>query len=300
MAYQIVNKAVIALTLLVPVLAGKTAVSAEFVHTYSGTVESVNCLSGDCIDAPSIGTSVEIQIRYDGASVPDTSTATEACWIRVEDLVKSISVKVGARTLGGPVAVDPFPRKVSRRKCGASGVADVVVASFNDGAEFSVAAYFSDTSPGQSGRLNLWCEQLSAVLPISAFPFTLPTQCGFELDNVVVNFASEPPTYSNNYFYSGSIVSVTGAVPTLAEQVDSLAQVVVSMNLQAGIANSIDAKLDAVSAAFSDANRQDGPAVVNMLYAFINNVEAQRGKKLTNAQADQLRSLAEAIIASTQ
>ena len=70
--------------------------------------------------------------------------------------------------------------------------------------------------------------------------------------------------------------------------IEDLALTVVEMNLQNGIENSLDSKLDAVLDALVDANFNNDGAACNSLAAFTSAVEAQRGKKITNAQADQL------------
>jgi len=69
---------------------------------------------------------------------------------------------------------------------------------------------------------------------------------------------------------------------------EDLAITVFEMNLQNGISNSLDSKLDAALNALVDANVNNDGAACNSLGAFINAVQAQRGKKITNAQADQL------------
>jgi hypothetical protein len=77
--------------------------------------------------------------------------------------------------------------------------------------------------------------------------------------------------------------------------IEALATTVVRMNLQSGIENSLDSKLDAALNALVDANENDDVAVCNSLAAFINAVEAQRGNKVTSAQADQLIAAAQEI-----
>jgi hypothetical protein len=60
---------------------------------------------------------------------------------------------------------------------------------------------------------------------------------------------------------------------------------------------SLDSKLDEALSALVDVNvnvNNDG-AACNSFAAFINAVEAQRGNKLTNAQADQLIAAAQGI-----
>lgn len=77
--------------------------------------------------------------------------------------------------------------------------------------------------------------------------------------------------------------------------IEHLALTVVEMNLQNGIENSLDSKLDAAVNALVDANFNNDGAACNSLAAFISAVEAQRGNKITRAQADQLISAAQAI-----
>ena len=73
---------------------------------------------------------------------------------------------------------------------------------------------------------------------------------------------------------------------------------IVPLNLQAGIENSLDAKLGSALTALEDLNSNNDVAAVNSLEAFINQVEGQRGTKLTDEQADSLISFALSIIDS--
>jgi parallel beta-helix repeat protein len=76
-----------------------------------------------------------------------------------------------------------------------------------------------------------------------------------------------------------------------------LIDTVAEMNLQQGIDNSLDAKLDAAFNALDDVNENNNVAAINSLNAFKNAVEAQRDGKLTGAQADELIAQADSIIA---
>ena len=90
----------------------------------------------------------------------------------------------------------------------------------------------------------------------------------------------------------------TVTVITPAEAIYGLIGIVEDMNLQQGIANSLDAKLEAVQDALVAANAGVREDAVNKLEAFINSVEAQRGKALTDSQADELVIYAGLIIAA--
>ena len=78
--------------------------------------------------------------------------------------------------------------------------------------------------------------------------------------------------------------------------VHQLVQQVLDLNLQSGIENSLDAKLDAVLKAIDDLNANNNVAAINVLGAFINAVEAQRGKKIPVGDADALIAAAQYII----
>ena len=84
--------------------------------------------------------------------------------------------------------------------------------------------------------------------------------------------------------------------PEPAVQLGALVDLVVGLNLQQGIANSLDAKLDSALNALDDINENNDIAAINSLQAFINAVEAQRGNKITTEQADELIAAAQAII----
>ena len=69
-----------------------------------------------------------------------------------------------------------------------------------------------------------------------------------------------------------------------------------NLNLQQGIENSLDAKLEAAQQAIDDLNENNDVAAINVLEAFINAVEAQRGNKILEADADALIAAAQGII----
>jgi hypothetical protein len=87
-------------------------------------------------------------------------------------------------------------------------------------------------------------------------------------------------------------------VLTPSEAIEDLADIIEDLNLQQQIENSLDAKLDSALRALDDLNENNDAAAINSLQAFINAVEAQRGNKITDEQADTLISAAQAIIDS--
>ena len=83
---------------------------------------------------------------------------------------------------------------------------------------------------------------------------------------------------------------------TLGNEIRDLIRDVEDMNLQQGIDNSLDAKLTATLDALEALNADKRNDAINKLYAFLNEVEAQREKKLTNEQSDYLTAAAQEII----
>jgi len=88
----------------------------------------------------------------------------------------------------------------------------------------------------------------------------------------------------------------TVRVETTSEAIDDLTEIIEEMNLQNGIENSLDSKLDNAQDALEAANAGNRQDAVNKLEAFINSVEAQRGGKLTDEEADYLIAKAQDII----
>jgi len=82
-------------------------------------------------------------------------------------------------------------------------------------------------------------------------------------------------------------------VQTPEEATQDLITDIEELNLPGGIENSLTSKL---GAAINSLNNGQENAAINKLNAFINQVEAQRGKKITDEQADELIAEAQRII----
>ena len=78
--------------------------------------------------------------------------------------------------------------------------------------------------------------------------------------------------------------------------IEDLINETLEMNLQQGIENSLDKKLQSAQRALNDMSNKNYKEVINKLNAFINEVEAQRENKITNEQADTLIGMANHII----
>jgi len=91
--------------------------------------------------------------------------------------------------------------------------------------------------------------------------------------------------------------TITVTVQTASAAIDDLRDKVRNYNFQQGISNALDKKLENANEALDSANAEQRQDAINKLNAFINATEAQRGKELTEDQADDLISDARRIIA---
>jgi len=87
--------------------------------------------------------------------------------------------------------------------------------------------------------------------------------------------------------------SVEVVVKSASEAIDDVIDVIEGFDLPGGTENSFVSKLENAQKSLDKGNDQ---SAINKIEAFINNVEAQRGKKLTDEQADLLLSAAFDII----
>jgi hypothetical protein len=113
-------------------------------------------------------------------------------------------------------------------------------------------------------------------------------------------YPGEVPHASGDYpqlFRNALYLAAHGIVPPTPEKlISDIFDRIAAINLGAGIANSLDAKLSNALAALENVRRKDNASATRLMYAFINEVEAQRGTKLSSMEADQLVSLAMSVI----
>ena len=94
-------------------------------------------------------------------------------------------------------------------------------------------------------------------------------------------------------------VSVAGdEPPVVADLIAELVEKVTSLDLRPGIVNALNSKLENVLKVLEDENAANDISAINTLHAFINSVEARRGKEISDADADDLIAAAQAIIDS--
>jgi beta-galactosidase len=100
----------------------------------------------------------------------------------------------------------------------------------------------------------------------------------------------------NRALSPAEIEQLFGGEPEPSELILDLADDVMALNLHKGTSNSLKAKLKAATRVLKDKNEKNDVAAINTLRAFINAVEAQRGKKIPRAEADELIASAQEII----
>ena len=119
-----------------------------------------------------------------------------------------------------------------------------------------------------------------------------PVSAGILGNTATVEGNEVDPDPSNNASFT------TTDVLTPAQAVRILQGMILSHNLQQGLNNSLDAKLQVVVNALEAINAGQRQDASNKLGAFVNEVEAQRGHKVTDEQADELIGFAARIIAA--
>jgi len=85
-------------------------------------------------------------------------------------------------------------------------------------------------------------------------------------------------------------------LPVPETMVETLSDEVDAMELPGGTVNSLNASLDTAMKVLEDSNHKNDVAAINTLEAFINKIEAQRGKKIPDEVADELIAKAQEII----
>ena len=127
------------------------------------------------------------------------------------------------------------------------------------------------------------------VFSSDSLPFATLSLADFESARIIIESTSGSGR-------DGFITTLSLNPITSESLLSELLGEVIEMNLNAGISNSLDAKINVVMDALDDVNANNDIAAINALDSFINAVEAQRGNKLTDAEADKLVATAQLII----
>jgi len=95
---------------------------------------------------------------------------------------------------------------------------------------------------------------------------------------------------------AGGYHSLANPSAAPADRIENLVATVEGLNLENGISNSLEAELANVVKARDDVNENSNVAAINNLEAFINEVDAQSGNKISEEEAAYLIALAQEII----
>jgi hypothetical protein len=136
-------------------------------------------------------------------------------------------------------------------------------------------------------------DRTSLALTSDALPLVPPALSNFTFGTeLFIDFVG--PSGTETVYVT--LTSLTGASATTL--LEELVGIVMQINVNSGISNSLDGKIASVMRAIDDTNEKNDVAALNAMFAFINVVEAQKGKKLTDAQADRLLEIAAAIVSA--
>ena len=140
----------------------------------------------------------------------------------------------------------------------------------------------------------------------NSFPFSLRTvnvsSAGVTGQNSTgsvtanLSFDSAGASLSGPVTYGGASGQADLALIGPEQLLSDLIEQVLALNIKAGIGNALDHKLQNALDALDRAQAGHTASAVGILYAFIQSVEAQRGKTLNDTQADDLVASAQAII----
>lgn len=163
--------------------------------------------------------------------------------------------------------------------------------SFVAGDLIDLISLSGDTATAGGGRLEIG---LNYVLESSALENESRNNYPPNPDDVLstLYFIAEETEAEEDVY---SAIGVVVAKPE--DALDDLIEDVTEIQLPTGLETSLTGSLEH---ALTKVESGDGPAAMGMLHAFINKARAQRGKKLSEEEADQLISAAETILESLQ
>jgi hypothetical protein len=212
-----------------------------------------------------------------------TSLRTFQVWIGING-VEDITYAYNPAALPGDPAGHPFVVGVENLD-GSSG-ASITGLPSGDLRVTSVS-----TPPNPPG-VSIAPGTLFGYIPLDAFGIS-PIAVGDEdiLTSNVPAFVFNGATHTKIAVSSNGYIDVDGPA-TPAEEIADLQGLLAGFNLAKGITNALNSKLRHALDAIGDG---DTAAAFGSLNAFLNQVRAQKGKKLTDAQADQLTAAANEI-----
>ncbi|MBI1741614.1 DUF11 domain-containing protein [Candidatus Acetothermia bacterium] len=161
-----------------------------------------------------------------------------------------------------------------------------------------VAFVSATPSRGTCTKANtkIFCDfgSLTSNTNVTVVMVVIPTASGTITNtasaNYIVSNVTDPNTDNNTTTVGTTVITLQEAIQRLISKVNSL-------GLSAGLKNSLLSKLNA---ALKSVDKGNKAAAINQMKAFINEVEAQKGKAITEEQAAELIAGAQQIISNLQ
>lgn len=150
-----------------------------------------------------------------------------------------------------------------------------------------------------SARLYIsnYLEGTVSVLDGGSFAELVSLPVGTFVQDIEINPSSHKAYVAN--FGLNTVTVITDVLDPIQLLLE-LSNKVMTLNLQRGIENGLDAKLDNALGALSDAVLANDVSAANALTAFISQTLAQRGNKISETEADGLIADAQAILSLLQ
>ena len=245
-----------------------------------GTIASESsCTPVPCDTVFSVGDTFVFETTLDGSVLGELSSPTYGRWQETASfsLVDIAGMRLEETGTGRDEST--AVSSPSFRDAFWSGTT-VAVDLYGDG---SVNQAYAEWECNAAGSAWYPSGSIPTLLSDAIGDLSLSIQCWFWI------YDEDPP-----YGSVASDNAVATRLPATPEKVvEELVEMIVQINIDNKVSNALDAKLTGALEALDDSNVKNDGAALNALQAVLNSVEAQRGKKISDEDAD-------AIVAATQ
>jgi subtilisin-like proprotein convertase family protein len=270
--------------------AGAATFSNSGAITINDASAAANCSFGEPSPGPGAATPYPSQITVSGL----TGTVTDVN-VTVTGLSHSFPDDVGM-LLVGPAGQSTILMADTGLNGGLSGVNltfdDAAAASLPDDGQIVSGTYKptlgTATAPFESCSVPT---SFPSPAPASPYGSTLSVFNGTDPNGTWSLYVIDDSSLDAGSISGGWSLDITAGA-TAQQQIADLQATVAGLGLPHGLTTALNAKLQD---ALTDLNADDTAGACDSLQAFLNQVKAQTGKKLTTAQAQQLTDAANAI-----
>jgi uncharacterized delta-60 repeat protein len=285
-------------------------------YTTSGQLDTGFCAGGKLttsISPSSVNdTANAVAVQSDGKIVAAGFTFSQTSGVDFTldfALVRYFGGEVSVAPVGSNVTVQAGPAAVTFTSVSAPGIVSVAQINPNSAGQlpggFEVGgslAFEITTTATVTGPITV-CFNVASVNDEAVFNSLriLHSEGGMLIDRTIL-----PPDSPSPDFATRTICARVGSLSpfviargrSAAAKLDELIALVRSFNLQRGIENSLDAKLQNAQNALDAVRSGNNTSACNLMSSFINEVQAQTGGAVTQAQATQLIAAANQIKAT--